>query len=63
MYSLLFSLPLTLYSLPFLPSLFLRTKLDAPSLLHRLCTDFGTEEERRKSGGITDLEPYFPLLG
>jgi hypothetical protein len=39
-----------------------RTKLDDPSLynsiftdfaptLHRLCTDFGTEEERRKSEG------------
>ncbi|MBQ4450710.1 MAG: hypothetical protein II900_09830 [Prevotella sp.] len=33
------------------PSSFLRTKLDETPLLHRLCTDFGTEEERRKSEG------------
>ncbi len=33
------------------PSLFLRTKLDVASLLHRLCTDFAPTLVRRKSEG------------
>ena len=37
-----------------LPSFILHTKLDVPSLLHRLCTDFGTEEERRINGLTTE---------
>ena len=43
--------PRTSYVSPF----FLRTKLDEPPLLHRLCTDFGTEEERKQSEGITGI--------
>ena len=30
-----------------------RSKSLVPPLSHRLCTDFGTEEERRKNGGET----------
>ena len=52
------------------PSLFLRTKLDetpipngiitdfAPTL-HRLCTDFGTEDQRRINGGIAKDKRYY----
>ena len=39
-------------------SLLLPTKFDDPPLPHRLCTDFGTEEERRKSGGFTEGKLY-----
>ena len=35
--------------------LFLLTKLDDPTLPHRLCTDFGTEVERRYNGGSAEV--------
>jgi hypothetical protein len=38
--------------------LFLPTKLDDPPLPHRLCTDFGTEEERRICGGKAEENLY-----
>ena len=43
-------------SFSFLPSLFLRTKLDVPPLSHRLCTDFAPTLVRRKSEGRTKEE-------
>ena len=49
-----------------MPPLSIRSK-NAPSpTLHRLCTDFGTEDQRRKSGGRTEekrrnSEPAFDL--
>ena len=36
--------------------IYLRTKLDAPPLLHRLCTEFAPTLVRRKSGGRTALK-------
>ena len=37
------------YSPAFL-SLFLRSEIAPPPTLHRLCTDFGTEDHRRING-------------
>ena len=46
-----------LRSASYLPPMILRYKIVSSPTLHRLCTDFGTEEERRIIGGRTRDHP------
>jgi hypothetical protein len=39
----------------------LRYTIPLSPTLHRLCTDFGTEEERRIKGGTTEVIAYIIL--
>ena len=44
-------------------SMILRYKIAPPPTLHRLCTDFGTEEERRINGLTSEFKPIpYPIF-
>ena len=50
----LYALSLILRCFSVQSSMLLRYKIAPSPTLHRLCTDFGTEDQRRKNGGIRE---------